>query len=131
MIKSVIGGLVIAAAVSAQAEGIHLQCDAYSVVVETGELVVNGRRYSQPQEQPYALSEGYSGRALMFTDGTDRNSETNWVALHIITQLESGKKAFFYADGQHKDEKAIICNREEAGSANPPAVKHPPAAGAD
>lgn len=37
-----------------------------------------------------------SGRSLIFTDTTDDNSEGHRAVIHIITQLETGKKRFLY-----------------------------------
>ncbi|MGP3594150.1 hypothetical protein [Vagococcus sp. WN89Y] len=99
--------------VGASAQGITLLCDEYRVQVEPGELAVNGRHYVNPQEQPYGISDQYSGRSLIFTDSNDKNKESNWAAVHIITQADTGKKAFFFSDNHHKDEKAIVCSLED------------------
>ncbi|XTZ36709.1 hypothetical protein ACQYRI_11870 [Salmonella enterica] len=115
MVRFIVGTFFAAFAASSLAAGIHLQCDEYNAVVAPDGLTVNGRLYTQPQEKPFDISEQYSGRMLLFTDSKDQNPQTNWAAIHIITQLSSGKKAFFYADNNHTDKKAIICTRENEG----------------
>ncbi|WP_312685964.1 hypothetical protein [Kosakonia sp.] len=99
--------------VCSSAAGISLLCDEYTAVVDPGGLTVNGRHYTNPQEKPYEISDQYSGRTLTYTDSNDQNSDSNWVSIHIITQLSSGKKAFFYSDNHHTNEKAIICTRKD------------------
>ncbi|MFI8317089.1 MULTISPECIES: hypothetical protein [Kosakonia] len=91
--------------------GITLLCDEYSVEVEPNGLTVNGRHFSDPQEKPYEIGDQYTGRSLFYSDKEDQNADTNWVAIHIITQLGSGKKAFFYSDKNHTDDKAILCSQ--------------------
>lgn len=93
--------------------GIALLCDEYSVEVEPNGLTVNGRHFSDPQEKPYEIGDQYTGRSLFYSDKQDQNAETNWVAIHIITQLGSGKKAFFYSDNNHTDDKAILCSQQK------------------
>lgn len=113
MNKHILSSLLILFSAGSSAQGINLLCDEYRAQVAPGELIVNGRHYSQPQEQPYGISDQYSGRSLVFTDTTDANKESNWVAIHIITQTETGRKAFFYSDTHHKDDKAIVCSLED------------------
>lgn len=96
------------------ATGINLSCDEYTAVVEPEGLTVNGHRYTNPQEKPFDISDDYTGRSLIYTDSQDQNNQTNWVAINIITQISSGKKAFFLSDSKHTDDKAIICTRKDA-----------------
>ncbi len=106
------GGLALVSAFSSAA-GIKLQCDEYVALVEPEGLTINGRLFTHPQEKPYEISAQYTGRSLIYTDSQDQNSDSNWAAIHIITQIETGKKAFFYADSKHTNDKAIICTREK------------------
>ena len=111
MVRFIVGSCFAIFSAAACADGITLQCDEYTAVVAPQGLTVNGRHYANPQEKPYEISEQYTGRALTYTDSNDPNAQTNWVAIHIITQIGSGKKAFFLSDSKHVDEKAIICTR--------------------
>jgi len=113
MKKSMLCGVLALFSAGAAAQGITLLCDEYRAQVEPGELTVNGRHYLHPQEQPYSISDEYSGRSLIFTDSTDENKESNWAAIHIITQAATGKKAFFFSDNRHKADNAIVCSLEE------------------
>ncbi|WP_231564410.1 hypothetical protein [Enterobacter sp. Bisph1] len=113
MVRFMVGCCVALLSAGSSAAGIKLQCDEYVALVEPQGLTVNGRLFANPQEKPYDISAQYTGRALIYTDGQDQNSDTNWAAIHIITQLETGKKVFFYADSKHTNDKAIICTREQ------------------
>lgn len=113
MVRFIVGGCFALFTACSSAAGINLICDEYTAVVDTSGLTVNGRHYGNPQEKPYEISDQYSGRTLMYTDSNDANKETNWVAIHIITQIASGKKAFFYSDSNHTNQKAIICTLKE------------------
>lgn len=113
MVRFIVGSCFVLFSACSAAAGIDLLCDEYTAVVAPDGLTVNGRHYTNPKEQPYEISDQYNGRSLTYTDSQDQNNETNWVAIHIITQLASGKKAFFYSDSKHTDEKAIICTRKD------------------
>ncbi|WP_342320898.1 hypothetical protein AAEY27_12580 [Kosakonia sp. BYX6] len=113
MVRFIVGSCFALFSAYSCANGINLSCDEYTAVVEPNGLTVNGRHFANPQEKPYEISDQYTGRTLIYTDSQDQNTDTNWVAIHIITQIESGKKAFFYSDSKHTDEKAIICTREK------------------
>lgn len=115
MVRFIVGGCFVLVSTWSSAAGIQLQCDEYLAIVEPESLTINGRHFTNPQEKPYEISEQYSGRSLIYTDSQDQNKETNWAAIHIITQLETGKKAFFYADSKHTNDKAILCAREKEG----------------
>ncbi|WP_436872828.1 hypothetical protein [Kosakonia sacchari] len=114
MVKFIVGGCLALLSAYSSAAGITLQCDEYRASVEPDGLTVNGRHYTNPQENPYDISDQYSGRSLIYTDSQDQNKATNWAAIHIITQIETGKKAFFYADSKHTNDKAIVCTRVNA-----------------
>ncbi|WLI77168.1 hypothetical protein Q5705_00975 [Kosakonia sp. H02] len=113
MVRFIAGSCFVFFCAYSCAAGINLSCDEYTAVVEPNGLTVNGRHYAQPEETPYEISDQYSGRTLTYTDSQDQNADTRWVAIHIITQLETGKKAFFFSDSKHTDKKAILCTREK------------------
>ncbi len=115
MVRFIVGSCFAIFSAYSCAAGINLSCDEYTAVVEPDGLTVNGHRYTNPQEKPFDISDQYTGRSLIYTDSQDQNNQTNWVAINIITQIASGKKAFFYSDSKHTDDKAIICTRKDEG----------------